>query len=208
MLEGLISSRIRRTLLEHLLKHPTEHFYLRGLAKELQLSVSPLRRELKRLQAQGLLRTYQEGNALFYITNQTSPVFLQLQHATSSIGDVQPVPAASVPVAAIAPPLIPSSRPRSWFWSPALVLTSVGMLVVGLIGVVLYVTITNQRLLAVTVQAASTPTTQLTVIHTEPNVTGLPAAAAAQAGEMRGSRLRLMPGSMGGFTTQSSEENY
>ena len=81
MLETLVSSRIRRTLFEYLLTHPHERFYLRGLAKDLSLSVSPLRRELKRLERAGMLRTVQEANILFYTVNADSPAFLQLRQA-------------------------------------------------------------------------------------------------------------------------------
>ena len=78
MLESLISSRIRRALVEYLLKYPENRFYLRGLAKELNLAISPLRRELKKLEKSGLLRTYQEGNILFYAVDRNHPLFLQL----------------------------------------------------------------------------------------------------------------------------------
>jgi len=85
VLETLVSSRIRRTLFEHLLTHPTDRFYLRGLAKELGLSVSPLRRELKRLEQAGMLKAVQEGNMLFYIVDSGSPAFLQLMQAGRSL---------------------------------------------------------------------------------------------------------------------------
>ena len=82
MLETLVSSRIRRTLFEHLLLHSGDRFYLRGLAKALQLPVSPLRRELKRLEQAGMLQAVPEGNMLFYTVNTASPRFVQLQHAS------------------------------------------------------------------------------------------------------------------------------
>ena len=82
MLETLISSRIRRALFEYILRHAGERFYLRGVAKELSLSISPLRRELKRLEQVGMLRTAQEGNMLFYTVDTESPLFHQLQQAT------------------------------------------------------------------------------------------------------------------------------
>ena len=81
MLETLVSSRIRRTLLECLLQRPTERFYLRGLAKELGLPVSPLHRELKRLQRAGILHAAQVGNMLFYAINPDSQVYLFLKQA-------------------------------------------------------------------------------------------------------------------------------
>ena len=93
MLETLVSSRIRRTLFEYILSHPTERFYLRGLAKDLGLSVSPLRRELKRLERSGMLRAEAEGNILFYRVNPQAPVFLQLQQVSRP----------TTPVAAVSP---------------------------------------------------------------------------------------------------------
>ena len=82
MFETLVSSRIRRALFEHILAHPSNRFYLRGLAKSLGLSVSPLRRELKRLEQAGMLRVVQEGNMLFYTVNTEAAAFLQLQQAS------------------------------------------------------------------------------------------------------------------------------
>ena len=82
MFETLVSSRIRRALFEHILAHPSNRFYLRGLAKSLGLSVSPLRRELKRLEQAGMLRVVQEGNMLFYTVNTEAATFLQLQRAS------------------------------------------------------------------------------------------------------------------------------
>ena len=84
MLESLVSSRIRRSLFEHILAHPQERFYLRGLAKELGLSISPLRRELKRLAQTRVLNAVQEGNILFYTVDTSSPLFLQLTQAARS----------------------------------------------------------------------------------------------------------------------------
>ncbi|MBI3319782.1 MAG: hypothetical protein HYZ89_04265, partial [Candidatus Omnitrophica bacterium] len=62
MLEMLVSSKIRRTLLRHLLTHPSRRFYLSGLARELNLTISPLRRELKRFEGLGLLKSLKEAN--------------------------------------------------------------------------------------------------------------------------------------------------
>ena len=122
MFETFISSRIRRTLFEHLLSHQTDRFYLRGLAKDLGLSISPLRRELKRLENSGMLQTDQEGNMLFYTVNADSDLFLQLQHASATassevgrtVPQPQPVPTPTVPQPQPAPrPTVPqpASRP-------------------------------------------------------------------------------------------------
>ncbi len=85
MLETLVSSRIRRTLLEHILSCPSDRFYLRGLAKTLQLSVSPLRRELKRLEDAGVLSAVAEGTMRFYTVKTASPMFRQLQQVGGTV---------------------------------------------------------------------------------------------------------------------------
>lgn len=81
MLETLVSSRIRRSLLGHLLAYPSGRFYLSGLARELGLTISPLRRELKRFECVGLLKSSKEANTLFYTVDQASPAFRQLSQA-------------------------------------------------------------------------------------------------------------------------------
>ena len=111
MFETFISSRIRRTLFEHLLSHQTDRFYLRGLAKELGLSISPLRRELKRLENSGMLKADQEGNMLFYTVNADSGLLLQLQHvsepALPGVGPRMPQP-QPIP----RPIVVPQPAPR------------------------------------------------------------------------------------------------
>lgn len=86
MFETLVSSRIRRALLEHILTHPDGRFYLRGLAKELSLAISPVRRELQRLEQLGLLRSYHEANIRFYVIDHASPHFAQLGPACAALG--------------------------------------------------------------------------------------------------------------------------
>lgn len=185
-LEPLISSRIRRTLLEHLLAHPAERFYLRGLAKELNLSISPTRRELKRLEAHGLLKASQEANILFYHVDRTSPVFLQLTAAlrspsatTQEVSDTfragqDPVKCQTLPVR------------RAFSWKLAMEGAALSLIVAGVLAGVAYLAYTNQRLLLVTKQAVLTPKTQVTVVES-------PTASTA-SGTMRGTRWQLIPG--------------
>lgn len=107
MINSLVSSRIRRTLFGHIVSRPGSRFYLRGIAKELNLTISPLRRELLKLEQLGVLKTSEEGNLRFYQVDQTHPVFLQLkQAAASGLLAVEgmpmaPVQAVSAPVAAV-----------------------------------------------------------------------------------------------------------
>ncbi|MBN1587461.1 MAG: winged helix-turn-helix transcriptional regulator [Candidatus Omnitrophica bacterium] len=73
LLEALFSSKVRVKLLKHILNHPTQKFYLRGLERELNESATPLRRELLRLEKTGLLYTEDEANVKYYVLNRQMP---------------------------------------------------------------------------------------------------------------------------------------
>lgn len=200
MFEPLISSRIRRTLLEYLLAHPGERFYLRGLARQLNLTISPLRRELKRLERLGVLTAVEEANAKFYAVNQTSAYFTQLQSAAGSptvVGSGLRAQGSErlVAVAQSPQPSAQSVERRVRFW-PAFAGAAGGAVVV--VGVMTYLVLTNARLLSVAKQALAGARTQVTVVTAAPRVSG----------EMRGTRWRLLPGSFGGFSAGDSQESY
>ncbi|MBI4596857.1 MAG: winged helix-turn-helix transcriptional regulator [Candidatus Omnitrophica bacterium] len=219
MLESLVSSRIRRTLLEHILTHPQEPFYLRGLAKQLSLSISPLRRELLRLEHTGMLSAVEEGNMRFYRVNATSAAFLELKDVAKwprlrqgfggqASGQVAPSPQLPAP-SATAPILmgVISPTPQQPWWkqplsTPMLFLSAaLGIAFLIMVAGVSYLAVTNQRLAVATEQAVTAPRTSVTV------VTSTPSASRT----MQGSRWRLVPGAMGGFSASSggdSNESY
>lgn len=177
MLESLVPSRIRRTLLEHLLVHPDGRFYLRGLAKELSLPISPLRRELLRLEQLGVLSAYEEANARFYTINQSHPQFVQLKQAasvpTSATVAPQPEPiVASTVVSHRKVERIQRALAPRASWHRVLAVLSVSVLLVSAFGISLYFVIRDSS------------TTRL-----------MP-----PSGEMRSDRWRLVPGQMGGFS--------
>ncbi|PIQ83316.1 MAG: hypothetical protein COV75_08115 [Candidatus Omnitrophica bacterium CG11_big_fil_rev_8_21_14_0_20_63_9] len=188
-----MSSRIRRAVFEHILAHPTDRFYLRGLAKTLDLSVSPLRRELKRLEHSGLLQACQEGNMLFYTVKTASPMFLQLHQLGR-----EPEPAAAaiaqldVPPAPVEAPAMPqpvSRRSRAPWLVGAL---GVGMALVAVIGGLAFQVVGQAPqpayyVSAPRVEAVRTP---------EPSVS---------SGVMHGSRWRIEPGGIGGFSAGAAE---
>ncbi|MBI3325055.1 MAG: winged helix-turn-helix transcriptional regulator [Candidatus Omnitrophica bacterium] len=214
MLETLVSSRIRRTLLEHLLQHPAGRFYLRGLAKELTLAISPLRRELKRLEEQGMLSAYQEANIRFYVVDQTSAVFQQLRQAAGAPVAVvaQPNPSSfqAPPVAAVEPsPVVASTvintktvdrirgarRPLpAWAaWAGAL---GFGMTAAALVLAVYIATVRERPKDLVGYQVRVARPSVVVQVRTEsPSVTG----------QMHSTRWRLMPGAVGGFSSGASE---
>ena len=183
MFESLISSRIRRTLLDYLVAHPDHRFYLRGLARELQLPVSPLRRELKRLEDLGVLRAYDEGNMRFYLVAQANPEFLQLQQALHP----SPVAIAAAPVvvaSSVARPVAASSQNivRNF---------AASMLVIGLLAGMVWMGMHSRQLVGGRSLQHAAVTTPAGV--SDETVTG----------EMHSTRWRLTPGAMGGFSSGS-----
>ena len=203
MLEALISSRIRRTLFEYLLTHPTQYFYLRGLANELNLTISPLRRELAKLEQSGVLTVVQEANIRFYRVNTESPVYRQLRQAFYSSPAPKPQLAVAPAPVQFEPPTqpapAPAPRPRSPLQGPALVGAAVvGMVLMLIVASLLYLTMTNDRLASTVRHALTTQKADVTVI-TPPS---------AASGTMRGHRWQLVPGGFGGFSAGVSNESY
>ena len=223
MLETLVSSRIRRTLFEYLLTHSTDRFYLRGLAKQLNLSISPLRRELARLEQSGMLQAVEEGNMRFYTVNIPSPAFLQLKQAgqlteapsrlsTTALGAQgsglgasaqSPQPSAQshppIPIGVISTKSIAGSW-RSALRGPALIGAAVaGMALMLIMASLFYITMTNGRLMASMQRALTTRSSGASVMEPHPGAT---------SGAMRGARWQLIPGSFGGFSTDSHRESY
>ena len=194
MLESLVSSKIRRALLEYILTHPTDRFYLPGLAKQLGLTVSPLRRELKRLERSGMLTAAPEANILFYTVNSASPAFLELK----GIGVVT--------VEAHAPKVPIGQSPLR---GPILVgVTAAGLALMLLVATVSYLSMTNQRLVSQASRSSDVRKAEVTVV--------IPSAPAmmmggpgqnAVSGIMRGGRWQIIPGRFGGFSSGSSSSN-
>jgi len=197
MLETLVSSRIRRTLLEHILRHPQERFYLRGLAKELALSVTPLRRELKRLERSGMLGACQEGNMLFYTVNTATPQFLQLKQA--GLG-TQEAAQGSMSLQPMQIGVISASPAASWRSPLFLGAAGVGMAFLLIMGALVLFSAADRRM-------ASRPSRILTAQRAGITVVMPPQPSAS--GAMRGSRWQVVPGGFGGFSSAPHEgETY
>ena len=195
MLEQLVSSRIRRALLEHILLQPQDRFYLRGLARTLRLSVTPLRRELKRLERAGMLKVIPEGNIIFYAVDPTSPTYLKLK--SLSVPAVEPAAPAATPMAA-EPALMPQPTPQPARRVNRLA-SLLGAAAIAAIAVGLSTVITNHRLLSHVARAWSVQKTDVTVV--------IPAQSAS--GVMRGAKWQIVPGGVGGgFSTATNSEAY
>ena len=204
MLETIISSRIRRALVEYIVTHPVDRFYLRGLAKMLELPVSPLRRELKRLEQAGVLTAAPEGNILFYTVNTSCPQFIQLQHASET------APAPSIigleahraePQTAPAP--IPVPRPSVWsspLATPVLIgAAGVGTALILVVAGLAYLHFGQQQFLFETSRTLRAKSGDVTVV--------VPSTAST-SGAMHGSRWRIVPGGFGGFSSGDRHESY
>ena len=197
MLESLVSSKVRRALLEYILTHPSDRFYLRGLAKQLGLTVSPLRRELKRLERSGMLTAAPEANLLFYTVNPASPAFLELK----GIGVVT--------VEAHAPKAPVRQAPLR---GPVLVgVTAAGVALTLLVASLSYLSMMNQRMMSQVSRSLAVRKAEVTVIMPPaPAVMMDGPGQPAASGTMRGSRWQIIPGGFGGFSSSPSatQESY
>lgn len=79
MLKVLFTSKTRIKLLDHFFNQPLRSFYLRELQRTLGESLTPLRRELGKLEQIGLLQSRREGNQKYYSLNREFPLYQELQ---------------------------------------------------------------------------------------------------------------------------------
>jgi len=91
MLEQLFSSRVRVKLLTTFLTNPDARFYTRQLERLLRESVYAIQRELRRLEAIGLLEAQPEANIKYYAVNKDFAIYPELKNIilkTTGVGDV------------------------------------------------------------------------------------------------------------------------
>lgn len=98
MLEKIITSKIRVKLLKLFLTHIDDRYYLRELERMLNESLSPLRRQLIRLQKMGILMTEEEGNLKYYRLNKGFEEIERLKNLILGNGPVQPAPKQTVSI--------------------------------------------------------------------------------------------------------------
>ncbi|MDP2921798.1 MAG: winged helix-turn-helix domain-containing protein [Candidatus Omnitrophota bacterium] len=70
MIEKLVNSKTRLKILQHFLSHIDDRYYLRELERMLEESLSPLRRQLLKLEAMGILTVEEEANVKYYKLNK------------------------------------------------------------------------------------------------------------------------------------------
>ena len=71
MIEKIITSKTRVKLLNLFLTHIDDRYYLRELERKLDESLSPLRRQLIKLEKMGILITEEEANLKYYRLNKS-----------------------------------------------------------------------------------------------------------------------------------------
>jgi len=76
---NISKSKIRRDLLVLFFTNITERYYLRELQRRFGYSAGSIRRELVKLENDGLLVTQRTGNLLFYSLNTRHPLFKELK---------------------------------------------------------------------------------------------------------------------------------
>ncbi|MDD5009642.1 MAG: nucleotidyltransferase domain-containing protein [Syntrophorhabdaceae bacterium] len=76
----LFKSKARTALFQLYFTNPEGSYYLRELERMFNISVSILRKELMRLEEEGIFLSEKKGNLLYYRLNQTYPLFEELKN--------------------------------------------------------------------------------------------------------------------------------
>ena len=83
----LFKSKIRAGLLRLFFYNPQKEFYIRQLAKILNTSAGNAQKELRKLEADAIIKSKKMGNLRIYTLNQTLPLYPVLQQIiTKTIG--------------------------------------------------------------------------------------------------------------------------
>ena len=85
LFSGLIGSKIKIKLLMRLFFNPNSKSYLRGLAREFEVSTNSVREELNQLMKTQLLKSERKGRQVYYMANQEHPLYPELK---SMVGKV------------------------------------------------------------------------------------------------------------------------
>lgn len=77
---GLSKSKLRKKLLVLYFSNPEKEFYLRELERLTGFSVGNIRRELKRMESNGVFKKEKKGNLLYYSLNQRYHLYNELKN--------------------------------------------------------------------------------------------------------------------------------
>ncbi len=79
MLERLFISKVRVKILKQFLLNPEEDYHIRALVRLLNEEINAVRRELKNLEAFGLLRSNKQANKIIYSLRNNCPFLHELK---------------------------------------------------------------------------------------------------------------------------------
>lgn len=78
MLADLVTSRVRRNIIELLASKPREIFYVREITRKTGEQINSVRRELAYLEKKGVIKKEQRLNKLFYCLRRDYPFYFEL----------------------------------------------------------------------------------------------------------------------------------
>jgi len=78
-ISNLFKSKTRKGLFKLYFTNPQGEYYLRGLERLLNIPVSMIRKELIRLEQEGIFFSQRNGNRTYYLLNKSYPLFSELK---------------------------------------------------------------------------------------------------------------------------------
>lgn len=82
-ISNIFASKTRKALFRLYFTNPDGEYYLRELERMLDIPVSMIRRELVRLEEDGIFRSRKRGNQTYYYLNKKYPLFEELKSIVS-----------------------------------------------------------------------------------------------------------------------------
>lgn len=78
-ISNLFKSKVRKALFKLYFTNPDSEFYLRELERMLSIPVSMIRKELLRLEKEGVFAFHKKGNLTYYNINKNYPLFSEFK---------------------------------------------------------------------------------------------------------------------------------
>lgn len=78
-ISNIFKSKTRKALFKLYFTNPESEYYLRELERLLDIPVSMIRKELMRLEQEGVFLSLKKGNSLYYSINKLYPLFSELK---------------------------------------------------------------------------------------------------------------------------------
>lgn len=88
-LDDIITSRVRIKVLELFFGNPTEMYHVRGVVREIREEINAVRRELTKLETDGILKKESRGNRIYYWLRDEHPLYgdlLSIVSKTKGLG--------------------------------------------------------------------------------------------------------------------------